>query len=98
MGKREPTVSAPAGGSGWRESQMIKTKRSAEQQVEDEADRRALNPVLSRQTIAESQAEPEFEENHKRLKADRLAREAKKLKAKWKAGMSTVNVAYCGNG
>jgi hypothetical protein len=61
---------------------MIKTKRSAEQQVEDEADRRALNPVLSRQTIAESQAEPEFEENHKRLKADRLAREAKKLKAK----------------
>jgi hypothetical protein len=61
---------------------MIKTKRSAEQQVEDEADRRALNPVLSRQTIAESQAEPEFEENHKRLEADRLAREAKKLKAK----------------
>jgi hypothetical protein len=70
---------------------MIKPKRTAAEQVEDEADRRALNPILSRQTIAESQAEPEFQENHKRLKADRLAREAK-LKAKWRAGMLTVNV------
>jgi hypothetical protein len=60
---------------------MIKPKRTAAEQVEDETDRRALNPILSRQTIAESQAEPEFQENHKRLKADRLAREAK-LKAK----------------
>jgi hypothetical protein len=41
------------------ESQMIKPKRTAAEQVEDEADRKALNPVLSRQTIAESQAEPE---------------------------------------
>jgi hypothetical protein len=63
------------------ESQMIKPKRTAAEQVEDEAARRALNPTGSRQTIAESQAEPEFQENHKRLKADRLAREAK-LKAK----------------
>jgi hypothetical protein len=63
------------------ESQMIKPKRSAEQQVADEADRKALNPVSSRQTISDSQAEPEFQENHKRLKADRLAREAG-LKAK----------------
>ena len=55
---------------------MIKSKRSAEQQVADEADRRALNPLASRQTILDSQAEPEFQENHKRLKADRLAREA----------------------
>ncbi len=55
---------------------MIKPKRSAEQQVADEADRRGLNPLASRQTISESQAEPEFQENHKRLKADRLAREA----------------------
>jgi hypothetical protein len=55
---------------------MIKSKRSAEQQVADEADRRALNPVASRQTISDSQAEPEFQENHERLKADRLAREA----------------------
>jgi hypothetical protein len=62
---------------------MIKPKRSAEQQVTDEADRRALNPIGSRQTIAESQAEPQFQENHKRLKADRLAREAK-LKVKGK--------------
>jgi hypothetical protein len=55
---------------------MIKPKRSAEQQVADEADRRALNPIGSRQTIADSQAEPEFQENHKRLKADRMRREA----------------------
>ena len=62
---------------------MIKPKRSAEQQVADEADRKALNPVASRQTISDSQAEPEFQENRKRLKADRLAREAG-LKAKGK--------------
>jgi hypothetical protein len=55
---------------------MIKPKRTAEQQVADEADRKALNPVASRQTISDSQAEPEFQENRKRLKADRLAREA----------------------
>jgi hypothetical protein len=55
---------------------MIKPKRSAEQQVADEADRKALNPVASRQTISDSQAEPEFQENHKRLKADRTRREA----------------------
>jgi hypothetical protein len=60
---------------------MIKPTRSAEQQVADEADRRALNPLASRQAITDSQAEPEFQENHKRLKADRLAREAG-LKAK----------------
>jgi len=55
---------------------MTKPKRSAEQQVTDEADRKALNPIGSRQTIADSQAEPGFQENHKRLKADRIAREA----------------------
>ena len=55
---------------------MMKPKRSVEQQVADEADRRALNPVATRQTISDSQAEPAFQENHKRLKADRLAREA----------------------
>ena len=63
---------------------MIKPKRTAEQQIEDEAVRRALNPTGARQTISDSQAEPEFQENHKRLKADRLAREAAKLKAKGK--------------
>jgi hypothetical protein len=62
---------------------MIKPKRSAEQQVADEADRRALNPMASRQTIADSQAAPEFEENLKRLKAERIAGEAG-LKAKGK--------------
>jgi hypothetical protein len=62
---------------------MIKPKRTAEQQLADEADRRSLNPIGLRQTIAESQAAPEFEENLKRLKAERLAREAR-LKAKAK--------------
>jgi hypothetical protein len=60
---------------------MIKPNRSAEQQIADEADRRALHPLVSRQTISDSQAEPEFQENQKRLRADRLAREAG-LKAK----------------
>ena len=60
---------------------MSKGKRSAEQQVVDEADRRALHPLATRQTIADSQAAPEFQENLKRLRADRLAREAA-LKAK----------------
>jgi hypothetical protein len=55
---------------------MIKPKRSAEQEVADEADRRALHPLTTRQTIADSQAAPEFQENLKRLKAERLAREA----------------------
>ena len=62
---------------------MIKPKRSAEQQVADEADRRALNPLASRQTISDRQAEPEFQANHKRLREERLARETG-LKAKGK--------------
>jgi hypothetical protein len=61
---------------------MIKPKRTAEQQISDEADRKALNPLASGQTISDSQAKPEFQENHKRLKADRMAREAVELKAK----------------
>ena len=60
---------------------MIKPKRSAEQQVA--AYRRALHPLATRQTIADSQAAPEFRENLKRLRTDRLAREAA-LKAKGK--------------
>jgi len=60
---------------------MVKPKRTAEQQIADEAERRALQPMTARQTISNEQAEPEFQENHKRLRADRLAREAK-LKAK----------------
>jgi hypothetical protein len=62
---------------------VIKPKRSAERQVADDADRKALNPVTSRQMISESQAEPELQENHKHLEADRLAREGG-LKAKGK--------------
>jgi hypothetical protein len=60
---------------------MSKEKKTAEEQVADEAKRRALNPNAARQEISDGQAEPEFQENHKRLKADRLAREAE-LKAK----------------
>ncbi|KAA0072504.1 hypothetical protein [Tardiphaga sp. P9-11] len=55
---------------------MIKPKRTAVEQVEDGAAQRALNPISSRQAISDSQAEPEFEQNRLRLKADRLAREA----------------------
>jgi hypothetical protein len=61
---------------------MIKPKQSAEQQVADEADRRALNPIASRQTISDSQADPEFQKNRERLKAEQLAREAVELKSK----------------
>jgi hypothetical protein len=56
---------------------MSTAKRSVEQQVADEADRRALHPLTSKQAISESQDAPEFQQNHKRLRAERLAREAK---------------------
>lgn len=59
-----------------RDRAMIKRKRSAEQQVADEAERKAQNPIGARQTIADSHADPEFQENHKRLRAERLARDA----------------------
>ena len=60
---------------------MSGQKRSAEQQVTDEASRKARNPMAARQKISEGQAAPEFQENRERLKAERLAREAE-LKAK----------------
>jgi hypothetical protein len=60
---------------------MSKEKKSVTEQLVDEAKQRILNPMASRQTISNAQAEPEFQENHKRLRADRLAREAG-LKAK----------------
>ena len=50
--------------------------RSAEELVEDEAILRARNPNTSTENISESQSGPEFEENHKRLRAERLSREA----------------------
>jgi hypothetical protein len=53
----------------------------------DGANRAALNPMGSRQTIADGQAEPEFHENLKRLRAERVARETGP-KAKPKAGSS----------
>jgi hypothetical protein len=62
---------------------MSAEKRSAEQQVTDEANRKALNPTAARQKISDGQANPEFQKNRQRLKAQRLAREAE-LKAKLK--------------
>jgi hypothetical protein len=54
---------------------MTERKRSAQQQVTDEADREAQNPNGAWQTIADSRADPEFQENHRRPRAERLARE-----------------------
>ena len=68
---------------------MIKRKPSADQQVADEADGIARNPLAMRQTIADSPADPNFQENHKRLKAERLARGAE-LKARAEA--STIKL------
>jgi len=56
---------------------MTERKRTAEQQIADEADRKAQNPNGARQAIADSQADPEFQENHRRLRAERLARESR---------------------
>ena len=53
----------------------IKPKRTAQQQVADEASRLALHPLTSRQTIVDQQANPDFHANHARLRAERLARE-----------------------
>ena len=54
---------------------MSTEKRSAEEQVADEANRKALNPNAAKQKISDGQANPEFQENRERLKAERLARE-----------------------
>ena len=56
---------------------MTNPKRTSEQQVADQAAQKALNPIGSRQTISDNQAEPGFQGNHKRLRAERLKREAK---------------------
>jgi hypothetical protein len=62
---------------------MIKPKRSAEQQVADEAEQRALNPTASRQTVSE--AKPSLNSRKTtNAKADRLAREAADPKAQKK--------------
>jgi hypothetical protein len=63
--------------------EMSAEKRSAEQQVEDEAHRKALNPNAAKQKISEGQADPKFQQNRERLRAERLAREAE-LKVKGK--------------
>jgi hypothetical protein len=55
------------------EAKMRKGKRPA---ARFEGAARAVHPVDAKQTIAESQAQPEFQKNFERLKAERLAREA----------------------
>ena len=55
---------------------MKNRKKSAADQLDEEAKRRALNRLASRQAISESQAQPEFHANHECLKAERLGRES----------------------
>ena len=55
---------------------MSTEKRTAEKQIEDETNLKARNPNTLKQKISDSQAAPEFEENHQRLRAERLSREA----------------------
>ena len=62
---------------GLTEKVMSKGKRSAIQQLADEAERKSFNRIAARQTISEREGTPEFEENHQRLRAEWLAREAK---------------------
>jgi hypothetical protein len=66
----------PACRAGAESEEMSTEKRSAEEQVADEANRKALNPNAAKQKISDGQAGPEFQENRERLKAERLAREA----------------------
>jgi len=57
-------------------SKASKGKKSAQQQLADEAERKLFNRIDARQAIADYGSTPEFEENHRRLRAERLAREA----------------------
>jgi hypothetical protein len=50
----------PPGRDGAEGEEMSKEKKSAEEQVADEAKRRALNPNAAKQTKSDGQAEPEF--------------------------------------
>jgi hypothetical protein len=56
---------------------MKSPKKSAIQQLADEAARKAFNGVAARQTISEQENTPEFRTNLERLRAERLARESK---------------------
>jgi hypothetical protein len=60
-------------------SKGSKGKKSAQQQLADE--RKLFNVIDARQAIADHGSTPEFEENHQRLRAERLAREAKARQA-----------------
>ena len=56
-------------------SKASKGRKSAE------AEQKLFNPIDARQAIADHGSTPEFEENHQRLRAERLAREAKARQA-----------------
>ncbi len=45
---------------------MSEQKRSAEEQIADEADRKARNPTAARQKISEGQTAPEFHQNREK--------------------------------
>ena len=60
---------------------MSKGKKSAQRQLAGQAPRKSFNPIDARQAIADHGSTPEFEENHQRLRAERLAREAKARQA-----------------
>jgi hypothetical protein len=62
-------------------SKASKGKKSSQQQLADEAARKSFNRIDARQAIADHRSTPEFEENHQRLRAERLAREAKARQA-----------------
>jgi hypothetical protein len=53
------------------------SKKSAQQQLAEQEAQKSFDRIAARQLIAEHGARPEFEENHQRLRAERLAREAK---------------------
>lgn len=55
---------------------MTIKQSTAQEQVTEEIGRDTLRPVISRQTIADEQADPDFRANYARLRADRLARES----------------------
>ena len=61
---------------------ISKEKSSAAEKLADEAKRRALNPMASTQTLSDSQAEPEFQENHKQQTVRRVKLNSAILKMK----------------
>jgi hypothetical protein len=59
------------------EAKMRKQKKPAANVAPAAEQATAVHPMDAKQAISESQSEPKFQENYERLKAERLAREAK---------------------